>query len=113
MHFLQQGHLGPPKLVDVNVNVYQIIKTRRLHVPHLNRSHDKQHTIALLQFPLVESEMAQPFRADALKVIQVRSVVNDFTGVGILKINPDINRERDFRPPATIRRWKAQFDRRR
>ena len=58
MHFLQQGHLGPAKPVDVNVDVYQIIKTRRLHVTHLNRSHDKQHTIALFQFPLFESEMA-------------------------------------------------------
>ena len=58
MHFLQQRHLGPAKPVDVNVDVYQIIKARRLHELHLNRSHDKQHTIALLQFPLFESEMA-------------------------------------------------------
>lgn len=57
MHFLQQGHLGPTKPVDVNVDVHQIIKTRWLHVPHLNRSHNKQHTIVLLQLPLFESEM--------------------------------------------------------
>ena len=58
MHFLQQRHLGAAKLVDVNIHAYQIVKARRLHELHLDRSHDKQHTIALLQFPLFESEMA-------------------------------------------------------
>ncbi len=58
MHFLQQRHLGAAKPVDVNINVYQIIKARRLHELYFNRSHDKQHSIALLQFPLFESEIA-------------------------------------------------------
>ncbi len=58
MHFLQQSDLGPAKPVDIDVDVYQIIKARRLHELYLNGSHDKQHTIALLQFPLFESEIA-------------------------------------------------------
>jgi len=58
LHYLQQSHLRAAKPENVNVDVYQIIKARRLHEFHLNRSYDKQHAIALLQLPLVESEMA-------------------------------------------------------
>jgi len=72
---------------DVDADIDQIVKPCRADESDIKAPHDEQHSEAMLNLLLLKSEMAQPFRSRAFQEIEVSAVVNNFAGIGVLKIH--------------------------